>query len=233
MTLSAEQMTSTEAAEQLGVGVRQVERLVASGDLARVGTVGRVALIDAASVYRLREQGVRRGRPWSLDSIRAAIDLLADGATERLETSQRSRLRSRLRAMTAEDLVRATRGRASVSRYRASNSFLDRIRSQVTLTGHSAVDADRATAGVFGLAASRSETVDGYVTEEHAELLAKLYHLAEDAAGNVTLRVVAEQIAAGGIADSVTVALDLAESLNVRERSAGLAVLTERLIALQ
>lgn len=222
-------MTSAEAARQLGIGVRQVERLLNSGELTQVGTVGRVALIDAVSVHRLHGRGARRGRPWSTETILAAIELLTHGQTKRLESTQRSRLRSRLRHMDAEDLVRATSGRAKVRRYRASSSFLDRIRQSVTLTGSAAVDARRDVAGIFGLASTQRDVVDGYVDRATARHLVDRYHLADDAGGNVTLRVADNWNAVGDVADDVVVALDLAESLDVRERSAGLALLRTRL----
>ena len=133
--------------------------------------------------------------------------------------------------MDAEDLVRATSGRAEVRRYRASSSFLDRIRQSVTLTGSAAVDARRDVAGLFGLASAQRDAVDGYVDRATVRHLVDLYHLVEDVGGNVTLRVADTWNAVGDVADDVVVALDLAESLDVRERSAGLALLRTRLAA--
>ncbi len=133
--------------------------------------------------------------------------------------------------MDAEDLVRATSGRAEVSRYRASRSFLDRIRQSIELTGSSAVDARRDVAGRFGLASAQRDAVDGYADRATTQHLIDRYHLVEDAGGNVTLRVADCWKASGDVAADVVVALDLAESLDVRERSAGLALLTDRLEA--
>ena len=229
MASATETMTSSEAARLLGVGMRQVERLLAAGDLTRVGTVGRAALIDAASVHRLRTRGVRRGRPWSAETSGAAIDLLTAGETGRLGSIERSRLILRLRHLSAEDVVRATRGRASVRRYRASASFIDRIRQEVTLTGSSAIDADGAIAGQFGLAAARHDEVDGYVDSATAQQLIARFRLIEDARGNVTLRVADNEKGGRLVASAVIVALDLAESLDSRERAAALALLRNRL----
>jgi hypothetical protein len=53
--------------------------------------------------------------------------------------------------MTAEDVVRATPRRSIAQRYRASALFLSLIGQQATLTWASAIDADRAVAGQFGL----------------------------------------------------------------------------------
>lgn len=222
-------MTSSEAARELGVGVRQVERLVAAGSITRVGTVGRAALIDPASVHRLRTRGVRRGRPWTAATSLAAIDLLTIGRTDRLGQVERSRLISRLRGMTAEDVVRATQGRARARRYRASASFLDRIRTAATLTGTSAIDADRAVAGQFGLSSSTRDMADAYVDRRTAEQLIARCHLVEDARGNVTLRATEALHEGGTIAPVIVVALDLADSLDVRERAAGITLLQNRL----
>ena len=65
--------------------------------------------------------------------------------------------------------------------------------------------------------------VDGYVSQSDLDRIVLAGHLVEDQGGNVVLRVV-EDVARStgrGIADSATVALDLAESLDPRERSAG------------
>lgn len=233
MTTLTDTMTSSEAARELGVGVRQVERLVAAGDITRVGTIGRAVLIDTASVHRLRTRGVRRGRPWTVETRLAAIDLLSSGTTDRLGQVERSRLASRLREMTAEDVVRATQGRASARRYRASPSFLALIKQEATLTGASAIDADRGIAGQFGLASATRDRVDGYVDEATDQRLITSCHLVEDARGNVTLRISDALHDGGSIAPVVIVALDLADSLDVRERAAGLALLQGRLEGLR
>jgi hypothetical protein len=112
---------------------------------------------------------MRRGRPWSAQATATAIDLLATRETERLGSVERARLLSRLRGMSAEDVIRAPWGRAGIRRYCASVSFLERIRQEVTLTGSSAVDADPVMAAQFGLAVARRDEVDGYVTPAAAQ----------------------------------------------------------------
>jgi len=228
MTSLTETMTSAEAAVQLGVGMRQVERLLVAGDITRVGTAGRTALIDAASVHRLRIRGVRRGRPWACETSYAAIDLLSSGQTRRLGAVDRSRLLSRLRLMSAEDVVRATQGRAEVRRYRASASFIDQIRQVLLLTGSSAINSDSDIAMQFGLAVARRDEVDGYIDMTKVQDLISRAHLIEDAQGNVTLRVVDQKQSVGQLVNAVTVALDLADSLDSRERSAALELLRSR-----
>jgi hypothetical protein len=136
--------------------------------------------------------------------------------------------------MTAADLVRLTRRRADLRRFRASESFLAGVRDVVTLTGAAALSADARLARELGLAAGGRSAVDGYVNRDDLDRIVSTYHLAEDQSGNVVLRVIddAARATRRGIADSVTVALDLAESLDPRERSAGRRELDRLLRAL-
>jgi len=73
-----------------------------------------------------------------------------------------------------------------------------------------------------------------YVGRGDLDRIVSTYHLADDSSGNVVLRVVDDVTRAGrgGTAAAVTVALDLAESLDPRERSAGRRVLDRLLRAL-
>jgi hypothetical protein len=220
-------MSSAEASRQLGVSMRQVQRLTASGALSQSGNVGRSHLIDAQSVHRLKVRGAGRGRPWESETIAATIELLTDGETARLTSFARGRLRHRLSGMLADQLVRATRMRADVRRYRSSVSFFEQVKGAVIPTGSAAVDSDFTLARKFGLAGSNRDIVDGYVDEKSAQRLVRECHLAEADDGNVTLRVT--KIEALPRASAVLVALDLAESLDTRDRSAGLAYLAQRL----
>lgn len=220
-------MSTAEAGRQLGVSVRQVQRLASTGLLTQVGAVGRTMLIDARSVQRVKAQGLRRGRLWSTKAIAATLDLLAHRDTTRLSSVERKRLTARLANLSAEDLVRATRSRAVVRRYRSVESFLDRVRGEVVLTGAAAIDCDTSLAMEFGLSHSPKAGVDGYVDTRNADRLIRTCHLIEDAHGNVTLR--ATTIDSLMTTNTVAVALDLAESLDPRERSAGLSFLRRRL----
>lgn len=232
MAVRADLVTSTEASERLGVSARQVQRLIANGTLTVTGHVGRTALIDAGSVQRLRARGAGRGRPWSRKAIAAAIELLTDGSTQRLGSVERARLLKRLHTIAAEDLVAVMRMRARVKRYRASASFLGRIARDVTITGTAAIDADVTLAHEFGLAAAGRGFVDGYLDAEVSERIVGTCHLVADPRGNVTLRVTDVDALRDAPVSPVVVALDLAESLDTRERAAGLRFLRQRLKAL-
>ena len=103
----------------------------------------------------------------------------------------------------------------------------------MTLTESSAIDADGAIAGQFGLAAARHDEVDGYVDSATAQQLIARFQLVEDPRGNVTLRVADNEQGGRWVANAVIFALDLSESLDARERAAVLALLRDRLELLQ
>ena len=216
-----------EAAERLGVSVRQVQRLARAGDLVSVG----LNRLDWESV--LQQETVRQGhhgRAWSEPTAWAAIALVAGLSAEWLGQAQRSRLKAHLRQMADTDLVARTRNRADVRRVRGHRAAVGRIAAEIVVSGSSRTIGD--------LTAASSDRVDGYVTDDQYAQLVARYRLDESAgsSANVILRVtgfdlgkVAEIAQSGG----VLAALDLGTSLDVRERSAGLAILAERLKALR
>lgn len=222
-------LSTAEASRQLGVGTRQVQRLVATGAITQVGTIGRVKLLDAGSVQRLKLQKTGRGRPWTQATIELVLELLSKGDTHLGTTLERSRTRKRLVKITGEGLVQAMRRRAAVQRYRASESFLDQITASVMLTGASAIDSNYELAQEFGLAMKASDSVDGYISQRGVRQLIRSCHLVEDATGNVTLRETDMKALLKGSFQAIIIALDLAESLDARQRAAGLRFITELL----
>ena len=204
-------MGVSEAADRLGVSTRQVQHLVARGDLSQVAR----GFVDASSVDRLL--AVRRGgrtRAWSEETAWAAVALLSGMDASWLGESQRSRLRRRLKEVSADELVARARDRAVIKRYAGHPSAVSRVRS-ATISTHLA-------ARRLGLA--DSSAVDAYVAADGLDDLVSAYALAPAGDGAFVLRattmgldVVAELADTG----NVLAALDLAESLDVRERSAG------------
>ncbi|AIY17861.2 hypothetical protein [Pimelobacter simplex] len=209
----------SEAAERLGVSTRQVQHLVARGELRSLAR----GVVDETSVERLL--AVRRGshtRPWAESTAWAAVALLSGRAATWLGESQRSRLRGRLRALGAEELVERARGRAVVSRYVAHRSAGERLRADV-------VDTSSAAARL-GLAATTA--IDGYLATTDLQAVVARHGLMRDDTGSVTLRgtsmdldVVRDLVSTG----DVLAALDLAESMDVRERRAGTDVVDRAL----
>lgn len=208
------------AAERLGVSVRQVQRLARAGELQRLGA----NLVDAKSVLRLeRTVSGHRRRAWSQTTAWAAAALLSDVEVGWMGQSQLSRLKARLRVMSAEEFAGSSRNRAVVHRFTAHRSALSRLSGQIVSSG--------AGGTVAGLTVSLDGGADGYVTTEDVWVLACTFHLATDGAGdvNVVLRStdfdldVVRSIADAG---QVLAALDLSTSVDIRERTAGLRVIT-------
>lgn len=209
----------SEAAERLGVTTRQVQHLVARGELRSLAR----GVIDETSVERLL--AVRRGshtRAWAESTAWAAVALLSGREAEWSGESQRSRLRGRLRGLGADELVERARGRASVSRYVAHRSAGERLRSELVDTSSA---AER-----LGLATTNA--IDGYLARTDLTAVMSRHGLIRDDTGSVTLRatsmdldVVRDMVDAG----DVLAGLDLAESLDVRERRAGIDALDRAL----
>lgn len=205
----------SEAADRLGVTPRQVQHLVASGDLSSVAR----GFVDSSSVDRLI--AIRRGgraRTWSEATAWGAVALLTGVEATWMGESQRSRLRAQLRQLNAEQVVARTRNRAIAMRYGGHPSAVSRVRA-AAVSSHLA-------ARRLGLADVNA--VDAYVGADEVDEVARTYGLVLDNSGAFTLRatsmvmdVVRELIEDG----DVVAALDLAESPDVRERSAGMKAL--------
>jgi hypothetical protein len=205
-------MTVSEAAGLLGVSTRQVQHLVASGELRQLAR----GIVDRTSVELLSiVRGGSHERAWSADTAWGAVSLLSGGAADWMGATQRSRLRLRLRGLGAADLVERTRGRATVRRYRAHSSAGQRLLGILVY----AADA----AGRLGLADTND--IDGYLAAEDEAGLVTAHGLIRDDEGRVTLRTttmdldIVRDLANRNV---VLAGLDLSESLDARERRAGL-----------
>ena len=218
------EMTTAVAAERLGVSQRQVQRLIAVGGLPATRTAGDAWVVDSLVVNAMERARPARGRPWSPARAWAALWQLSGLEVDWLDRRTRSRLDDRLASIDVEELLHATRRRAVIHRFRASESFLADLDALVVASGVRAMDPSR-----FGLDPDLRR-IDGYCMNEAADRLAGEFHLVEDPRGSVTLRVAAVPALEGHDAMPVAVvAADLAKSLEVRERSAGLRVLEELL----
>lgn len=219
-------MTTAVAAERLGVSQRQVQRLIEARDLPATRTAGDAWVVDALAVNAMARARPARGRPWSPATAWAALWRVSGLGVDWLDRRTTRRLDDRLASIDAEELVHATRRRAVIRRCRASESFLADIDALVIRTGARAMEPSR-----FGMERDLGR-VDGYCTSEVATRLARDFHLVDDPRGNTTLRVAAVPSAVLEGRDVMPVAViaaDLAESLEVRERSAGLRVLEDLL----
>lgn len=207
------------AAERLGVSTRQVQHLVAKGDLRQVAR----GVVDETSVDRLLAvRGDSHERAWSESTAWGAVALLSGTDAEWLGERQRSRLKARLRVLSGAGLVERARGRAVVTRYRAHSSAGRYLRTELV---HSEEAARK-----LGLADTND--IDGYLTGADVGGVVSRHGLVRDDEGRVTLRAttmsldLVRDLSSRGV---VLTALDLAESLDVRERRAGLDALDQAL----
>ncbi|MGC3954831.1 MAG: hypothetical protein QM804_11415 [Propionicimonas sp.] len=212
-------MSVAEASERLGVSTRQVQHLVARGELCALAR----GVVDRAGVDRLLAvRGGSHTRAWTEPTAWGAVSLLSGGAAEWMGDTQRSRLRSQLRVMTSVELVQKARNRAVVTRYRAHSS------AGQYLLGFLVYPTK--VAGRLGLADTND--IDGYLAANDVAGMVSVHGLVHDQEGRVTLRATAmdldvvRDLANQGV---VLAALDLAESLDVRESRAGRAALDQAL----
>lgn len=122
------ELTVARAASQHGRTERFVQLALQRGDLPGLRRVGRATVFDdvAATAW---SRSLARGRRWSPEVASAALDMLSHGRTERLSSSERSRLRARLRSMSAQEIAHAAGGLGrGWGRYRVSRiPGLDRV----------------------------------------------------------------------------------------------------------
>lgn len=205
----------SEVAERLGVSTRQVQHLVARGDLRQVAR----GVLDETSVQRLLAvRGGSHTRAWSEFTAWGAVALLSGADAEWMGDTQRSRLKGRLRRLGASELVERARERAEVSRYRAHSSARQYLPGQLV----SPAEAAR------GLGLADTNDIDGYVAVGDVKGLVSRHGLIRDEDGRVTLRAMSMDLDVVRDLSKRTIvlaALDLAESLDVRERRAGLDAL--------
>ena len=204
-----------DAAERLGVSVRQIQNLVESRDLVHVAR----GIVDDTSVERfLAVRGESRRRAWSEPTAWGAVAILSGTDAEWMGQRQRSRLRARLRELSAVELVERTRQRAVVARYRAHSSAGRYLLAELVYPEDAAA--------ALGLADTTA--IDGYVAADDVADVVLRHGMTRDESGRVTPRAstvdlsLIRDLAGRGV---VLAALDLAESLDVRERRAGLHAL--------
>ena len=212
MSSSGEFVTTEEAARTLGVTVQHVRRLADSGALTRIAR----GLIERTSLDRhLAERQGGRTRVWAAHTAWGAIAMLSGTFADWLGPAQGSRLQSALREITdPAELVARTRDRAMVHVFSGHSSVLTRLQQDLVATDSSAL----------GLAPSRSGRVDGYIAAGQLEATVKWLGLRRESRGDITLRAtdftmaVVQDLASHG---TVLAALDLATSLDPRERGVG------------
>lgn len=108
--------TATNTTEQY------VRRAIAAGQLGALRQIGNTVIVDDLAL-QVWDRSRARGRQWSDEVARAALELLDTGSTQLLSSSERSRLRGRLRTITARDLAHMLGGLGGGwARYRREDS---------------------------------------------------------------------------------------------------------------
>lgn len=161
-------LTVAEAAGQLGVTRRQVQRLASSGTLRADRTPGGALAIDPASLPAVRPG---RGRPWSAPVAWGALWRLSGGEPSWLTAAQRRRLDGLLAGIEPERLLAAVRNRARAERFVAGAHAVEGLRPRVAVTDGPA-------------------DLQGYVTPERLAELVAHHPISRDPGGNVVLHVV-------------------------------------------
>lgn len=98
------ELTVRDAANSAGVSSRTAQRALADGSLGMARVIGRQVTTDDLAVQAWI-RSTARGRKWSRRTREAAIDLLSGGRGEGLSSSERSRLKAALRAMSARQIA--------------------------------------------------------------------------------------------------------------------------------
>lgn len=122
-------LSTSQAARELGVTPRQMRRAAVSGRIVSA-KAGAAHAFSQRQVQAL-ERTSHRGRDWSSATQQAALDLLATGATVELTSTERSRLKQRIRSSNIGALAgQILRGRVTLRRA-ASTETKQSFRSQL------------------------------------------------------------------------------------------------------
>lgn len=209
------ELSTAQAARNLGVSQRQVQRMVRRGALPGRTTAGGAKLVDALAVTQTARQRACRGRPWSPATAWAA--LIGPRDADWLNQATRKRLERRLEEAPVEELVIKLTVKAQRKAYRAGASFLDDVLAELVPTGVSALDEVDTE-----LTPSR-DRVEGYLHPDRLDDVVRRYHLVEDPNGNVVLHLTDfESVLRGKHVPAQVIGADLAVSFEARERAAGL-----------
>lgn len=221
-------LTVAQAAERLGVSRHEVHRLVARGDLT-AERAGSVFLLHEDELRRRNAVAKGRGRLWSPVTAWAAVELLDGASTRLIDQPRTSRLRARLRTLSAEEVHRLAGRRAATHRFHASSRARSLLEAALRPAGVSVV-AQPEAARRFGLTGvEREGRLEGYL-EGDLDCLVRRCRLTSDAGGEVTVRQVPPDLGLGDVWGCVPLtALDLMDSVDPRERARGRDVLDELL----
>lgn len=205
--------------------------MLKTGRLEQAGVAGRTILIDAESVQRARRESRRFGRLWAQRTAWAALALLSGAQADWLSASELWRLRRRLKTLSADEVHQLARNRAVVRRFRGGESAKRKLSQVLEVTGAGVLE-DPVLANDFRLAAGEG-ILEGYAKTGFSTKHARKLGLREDPAGDILIRELDFVLPlGGGQAPVAAIAVDLMDSISIRERSAGRAKLEALLDAI-
>jgi len=212
-----ELVPAPDAAAQLGVSVRRVYDLIASGRLP-AQRFGHRLLVERAGIDMWAKARSSGGQPFS--PARAwGLLVLADGEPAPwLDPVSRSKLRAILRERSLRELRRRLERRGELHAFRAHPSDLGRLASEpgVMRSGASA-------ASDVGIDLVASDYLDAYAPAAQFDRLVRRYRLRPSREPNVVLRRLPD-VAFGWdgrtVAPAAAVAIDLAEDPDPRSQEA-------------
>ena len=216
-------LTTEQASELSGMTAHRIACLARANEIDAV-KIGNTLLVDAASLQRYSQNSQGNGRPLSAKTAYAALWLLSKIDADWLSYQQRRRLDIFLETTSVEKLCWQCRKRATRYVFRVSKSYEKKLESSLLLTSKNS----RAVSSL-GLVGS-FEGVEGYCHSSQLLSLEKRYHLQPDNQGNAVIYSASwlpENIE--GEMPIAVIAMDLAQSLNTRERSIGKKKLKELL----
>lgn len=223
-------LTVAEAAEQLGVSGHEVRRLIRTGALP-ASRVGRTLVIDDDAVAARARLPIGAGRAFAPRTAWAALWELSGLRADWLDAPGRSRLRSRLASLDADQVVAAARGRAERHALRVLPAYRDRL-----LHAEGVLVSGMSAAGAVGADVVTTEAADEvYCHADRLAALSREFGLSDRGEANLVVRVATfEQLPVESRAQMpvAVVAVDLAESSDVRTRRAGLTLLSDALASL-
>lgn len=208
-------LTTKETAGKLGISIRRVQALVASGDLHSV-RVGRTILIRAQSLNRYRRIQGHPGRPFSPKVAMGALFVISGEHAQWLTAQQRYRLNRYLLDTDAQSLASRVRARARTLDLFAAPPALESARENIHASGACEEHAEQ-----FMLIPQK--ILEGYTSETTFHQLLQHHTLMEDH-NTTTLRLhLTEYLPQRPEPMPIGVcAADLAVSADPRESQAGL-----------
>lgn len=215
---------------QLSVSIQTVHRLAAEGELETMEGSGSRLLVTSASLRRSMQHTKNAGRPYSPQLALGMLHMLSGEETPWMNHRQRCRIEAFLSSATAEEIAWATRKRARTERLWVVEVALERIASHLILGAATGPSLSR----TFGLADGKQ--VEGYVSAAGWERIEREFHPQQaDGDDNLVVHVVDDEVAQAAQREDRRVmplavcAIDLMDSLNPRERGAGLRTVEQLL----